>query len=122
MYPSKNQENYSWNFLLIQVILKKLREASTWGIVDGVTTNPSLIAKTGRTQHEVINDIVNLIDGSISAEVLSTEKEGMLQEAATLAEIHPNVVIKLPLTVDGLLRVKNSQRKTLKQMSLFVSP
>ena len=66
--------------------IEEIKEASTWGIIDGVTTNPSLIAKTGRTQHDVINDIVKLIDGPISAEVLSTDKEGMLKEAATLAK------------------------------------
>ena len=94
--------------------IEEIREASTWGIVDGVTTNPSLIAKTGRSQHEVINDIVKLIDGPISAEVLSTDKDGMLKEAATLAEIHPNVVIKLPLTVDGLAACKELSKKNIK--------
>jgi transaldolase len=94
--------------------IEEIKESSTWGIVDGVTTNPSLIAKTGRTQHEVINDIVKLIDGPISAEVLSTDKDGMLKEASTLAEIHPNVVIKLPLTIDGLAACKELSKKNIK--------
>jgi len=94
--------------------IEEIKEASTWGIVDGVTTNPSLIAKTGRTQHDVINDIVKLIDGPISAEVLSTDRDGMLKEAATLSEIHPNVVIKLPLTVDGLAACKELSKKNIK--------
>lgn len=94
--------------------IEEIKEASTWGIVDGVTTNPSLIAKTGRSQHDVINDIVKLIDGPISAEVLSTDKEGMLKEASTLAEIHPNVVIKLPLTIDGLAACSELSKKNIK--------
>ena len=74
------------------------------GIVDGVTTNPSLIAKTGRSQEDVIK-YVNIIDGPISASN-ATDKDGMLKEASALSEIHPNVVIKLPLTVDGLAACK----------------
>lgn len=94
--------------------IEEIKEASKWGIVDGVTTNPSLIAKTGRSQHDVIHDIVKLIDGPISAEVLSTEKDGMLKEAASLSEIHPNVVIKLPLTIDGLAACKELSEKNIK--------
>ena len=94
--------------------IEEIKEASTWGVVDGVTTNPSLIAKTGRTQHEVINDIVQLIDGPISAEVLSIDAAGMLAEADELAKIHDNVVIKLPLTIDGIAACKELSKKGIK--------
>lgn len=94
--------------------IEEIKESATWGIVDGVTTNPSLIAKTGRSQEDVIKDIVNIIDGPISAEVISTDKEGMLKEASALSEIHPNVVIKLPLTVDGLAACKVLSSKGIK--------
>ena len=81
--------------------IDEIREASKLGIVDGVTTNPSLIAKTGIPQKKVILDICEIIDGPISAEVISTEYEGMIQEGMELAKIHNNVVIKLPLTENG---------------------
>ena len=94
--------------------IEEIREAAKWGIVDGVTTNPSLIAKTGRSQADVIKDIVQLVDGPISAEVLSTDTKGMLEEANNLAEIHPNIVIKLPLTIDGLAACKELTARNIK--------
>lgn len=89
-------------FFIDTGIVEEIEKAMELGIVDGVTTNPSLIAKSGRTQAEVIKDICQLVDGPISAEVISTKKAGMLAEAEELAAIHPNVVIKLPLTQDGI--------------------
>ena len=83
-------------------IVSEIEEAAKWGIVDGITTNPSLIATTGKTQRDVITEISRSIDGPISAEVLSTDSEGMLKEAFELAKIHQNVVIKLPLTIEGI--------------------
>ncbi len=93
-------------FFLDTGIIDEIKEAMHWGIVNGVTTNPTLIAKSGRTQEEVIKEIVTLIDGPISAEVISTDKAGMLKEAESLAKIHDNVVIKLPLTIDGISACK----------------
>lgn len=86
--------------------VEEIKAAAKWGFVDGVTTNPSLIAKTGRTQEDVITEICGIIDGPISAEVISTEREAMIKEGAELAKIHPNVVIKLPLTEDGISACK----------------
>ena len=80
----------------------ELKSAFATGFVDGVTTNPSLIAKSGRDFKEVIAEICGMTDGAVSAEVASTEFEMMLKEADVLAAIAPNVVIKLPLTWDGL--------------------
>ena len=83
-----------------------LRDLATTGLVDGVTTNPSLIAKSGRTMLEVIKEICDLIPGPISAEVASTKADGMLAEGRKLAAIAPNVVVKAPLTRDGLIAVQ----------------
>jgi transaldolase len=82
--------------------LDELRTAAEWGIVDGVTTNPSLIAKEGRPIADQIRKICEIIDGDISAEVVSTKAVEMLPEGRQLAAIHPNVVVKLPLTRDGI--------------------
>ena len=86
--------------------INEIKTASTWGIVDGVTTNPSLIASTGKKQVDVIKEISEIIDGPISAEVISTEKDEMLKEAESLVKIHDNIVIKLPLTMDGISACK----------------
>lgn len=77
-----------------------------WGVVYGVTTNPSLIAKSGRTQAEVIPEIAKLVSGPVSAEVISTDCEGMVAEARQLVKIADNVVVKIPCIADGLKAVK----------------
>lgn len=77
-----------------------------WGVVYGVTTNPSLIAKTGRTQAEVIPKIAKLVEGPVSAEVISTEWQGMVEEARKLVQIAENIVIKIPCIPEGLKAVK----------------
>src|SRR3954454_2743558 len=82
--------------------LDELRKAADWGIVDGVTTNPSLIAKEGKPIEEQIARICDIVDGDISAEVVSTVAEDMVSEGRKLAAIHKNVVVKLPLTRDGI--------------------
>lgn len=87
-------------------MVEEIREAAKWGVIDGVTTNPSLIAKTGRTQEDVIKEICEIVDGPISAEVIALDTEGMIKEGAELAKIHKNVVIKLPLTEEGIAACK----------------
>lgn len=82
--------------------LDELRKGADWGIVDGVTTNPSLIAKEGIPLEEQIRRICEIVDGDVSAEVVSTDHEGMVAEARTLAKIHKNIVVKVPLTRDGI--------------------
>lgn len=74
--------------------IDEIREANTWGIIDGVTTNPSLIAKEGRNLQEVINEICSIVDGPISAEVISLEADKMVEEAMELVKLHKNIVIK----------------------------
>ena len=84
----------------------KIKQYVDWGVVYGVTTNPSLIAKSGRTQAEVIPEIAALVSGPVSAEVISTECAGMVEEARKLAKIAENVVIKIPCIPEGLKAVK----------------
>src|SRR5207245_1365094 len=78
------------------------REAQSWGILDGVTTNPSLVAKTGRDFESVLREICSIVDGPISAEVVSTDASGMVEEGERLARLHRNVVVKCPMTPEGL--------------------
>lgn len=82
--------------------IEEIKEASTWGVISGVTTNPSLIAKEGRRLEDVISEITALVDGPISAEVTEGTAESMITEARVLAEINKNIVIKLPMTLDGV--------------------
>lgn len=84
----------------------EIREAQKMGLLDGVTTNPSLIAKTGRKFREVIAEICEIVDGPISAEVVSTDFDGIVKEAKDLAAIHKNIVVKIPLIVEGLKAVR----------------
>jgi transaldolase len=80
-----------------------LKDLAATGLVDGVTTNPTLIAKTGRPMLQVIAEICDLVEGPVSAEVAATESQGMLAEGRKLASVAPNVVVKVPLTRDGLI-------------------
>ena len=86
--------------------VEEIKQYVDWGVVYGVTTNPSLIAKSGRTQAEVIPEIAALVSGPVSAEVISTECTGMVEEARKLAKIASNVVIKIPCIPEGLKAVK----------------
>ncbi|WP_299448342.1 fructose-6-phosphate aldolase [uncultured Phascolarctobacterium sp.] len=86
--------------------VEEIAQYVDWGVVYGVTTNPSLIAKSGRTQAEVIPEIAALVDGPVSAEVISTDCAGMVEEARKLARIAANVVIKIPCIAEGLKAVK----------------
>jgi transaldolase len=93
-------------FFIDTADVAEIKKALALGVCDGVTTNPSLVAKTGRSFAEVLKEIVSLVPGPISAEVTATEAEGMLREARQLAKFGPQVVIKVPLIVEGLKAVK----------------
>src|SRR6266699_3810049 len=80
----------------------EIREAASWGVLDGVTTNPSLVAKTGRDFETVLHEICALVDGPVSAEVVSTDAPGMVEEGIRLARIHKNIVVKCPMIPEGL--------------------
>lgn len=94
--------------------MDEIREINEWGILSGVTTNPSLIAKEGRDFKEVVKEITAIVDGPISAEVVSMEVQGMMKEAEELAAIHPNIVIKIPMNAEGLKAVKTCAQKGIK--------
>lgn len=86
--------------------VEEIRKAAQWGVVSGVTTNPSLVAREKRDYREILEEICALVDGPISAEVLSLDAEGMVKEARELAKIHPNIVIKIPMLPAGTEAVK----------------
>ena len=89
-------------FFIDTADVEEIRAAHDMGLVDGVTTNPSLVAKSGRDFKEVITEITTIVDGPISAEVIALDLDGMLREARELAKIHPNIVVKVPMTAEGL--------------------
>ena len=89
-------------FFLDTANLDELRKGAAWGIVNGVTTNPSLIAKEGKPIEEQVRRICDIVNGPISAEVVATEFDGMVKQAHELSAIHPNIVVKVPLTRDGI--------------------
>jgi len=101
-------------FFIDTADVNEIREAHSLGLVDGVTTNPSLIAKSGRKFEDVIKEIVSIVDGPISAEVVSLEHDGMIKEALELAKIHSNIVIKLPMCAEGLKATKTLTEKGIK--------
>ena len=94
--------------------VEEIRKANDMGVICGVTTNPSLIAKEGRNFEEVVREITDLIDGPISAEVISLDSEEMIREAVELAKIHNNIVIKIPMTDEGLKAVKVLKNENIK--------
>jgi len=86
--------------------IDEIVEINQWGVICGITTNPSLIAKEGRDFKEVVREIADIVDGPISAEVIALDKENMVREARELVKIHPNIIIKIPMTKEGLKAVK----------------
>ncbi|WP_294797142.1 fructose-6-phosphate aldolase [uncultured Fenollaria sp.] len=92
----------------------EIREIAEWGVVDGVTTNPSLIAKEKRDFKEVVTEITGIVDGPISAEVVSLKHDEMIEEAKELAKIHKNIIIKVPMTEEGLIAVKELHAMDIK--------
>ena len=110
-------------FFIDTANVKEIREAASLGVVDGVTTNPSLIAKEGRDFREVIDEICQVVDGPISAEAVSLKADEMIVEAEGLAKIHRNIVVKLPMTKDGMKATKALAEKGIRvNMTLVFSP
>jgi transaldolase len=101
-------------FFIDTADVNEIREAHALGLVDGVTTNPSLIAKSGRKFKDVIKEITAIVDGPISAEVIALDAEGMVKEAKELVKIHKNIVIKVPMTPEGLKTTKQLSAKGIK--------
>jgi len=110
-------------FFIDTANIDEIKEAHSMGMVDGVTTNPSLIAKEGRDFEEIIKEICDIVDGPISAEVISLEADGMISEARDLAKIHSNIVVKIPMTVDGLKATRRLSEEGIKtNVTLIFSP
>ena len=101
-------------FLIDTANIEEIKEANELGVICGVTTNPSLIAKEGRDFIEVVKEISTIVDGPISAEVISLDHKGMVEEADKLSKIHKNIVIKLPMTLEGLKATKILSQKGIK--------
>lgn len=103
--------------------VEEIRKANEMGVICGVTTNPSLIAKEGRVFKEVVAEIASIVDGPISAEVISLEADKMVEEALELSKIHKNIVIKIPMTEEGLKTVSILSKKGIKtNVTLMFSP
>ena len=103
--------------------IEEIKKASDLGVICGVTTNPSLIAREGRDLTEVINEICSIVDGPISAEVMSLEAKGMVEEGIKLATINKNIVIKIPMCEEGLKATKELTSKGIKtNVTLIFSP
>ena len=110
-------------FFIDSADVKEIKEAASWGLVDGVTTNPSLIAKEGRPVAEQVRMICDIVDGDISAEVVATEAEAMIKEGEKLAGIHPNIVVKCPLMVEGLKATRALSQRGIKiNVTLIFTP
>lgn len=101
-------------FFIDTANVEEIRQANELGVICGVTTNPSLIVKEGRDFIEVIKEITSIVDGPISAEVISLDHEGMVKEAEKLSQIHKNIVIKIPMTEEGLKAVNILSKKGVK--------
>jgi transaldolase len=110
-------------FFIDTANIEEIKEAAQLGILDGVTTNPSLVAKEGMDFLELLNEIVQLVDGPISAEVVSTDYDGIMKEAHDLAKINDNIVVKVPLIKEGLKAVKSLSSQGIKtNVTLCFSP
>ena len=103
--------------------IEEIRDAAAMGVIDGVTTNPSLVAKTGRPFKDVIVDICEVVDGPISAEVIATDYDGIVKEARHLAAMHENIVVKVPLIAEGLKAVRTLSDEGIRiNVTLCFSP
>lgn len=110
-------------FFIDTASISEIKEAASLGVLDGVTTNPSLIANEGKDFRKLLEEICAIVDGDISAEVVSTDVEGMMKEARDLHKIHKNIVVKVPLIKDGLKAVKRLKQEGIRtNVTLCFSP
>jgi len=110
-------------FFIDTANIDEIKEAHSMGMVDGVTTNPTLIAREGGDFQTIIKEICSIVDGPISAEVISLEADGMVKEARELAKIHDNIVIKIPMTIDGIKATRTLTEENIKtNVTLIFSP
>jgi len=110
-------------FFIDTANVREIKEAWELGIIDGVTTNPSLISKENRKPQELLKEICEIVDGPVSAEAISLDAENMIKEAKELAKIHKNIVVKIPMTKDGLKAVKALSNLNIRtNVTLVFSP
>ncbi len=110
-------------FFIDTANIDEIKEANDMGMVDGVTTNPSLVAKEGRDFEELIKEICEIVDGPVSAEVISLDTKGMVKEARHLAALHDNIVVKIPMTVNGIKATRQLSEQGIKtNVTLVFSP
>lgn len=110
-------------FFIDTANIDEIREAASYGILDGVTTNPSLVSKEGKNLKELLNEIIKIVDGPISAEVVPTDYDGIIKEAEDLSKIHKNIVVKVPLIKEGIKAVKTLSEKGINtNVTLCFSP
>jgi len=110
-------------FFIDSANLSEIKEVKAQGLIDGVTTNPTLVAKEGREFKKLIYEICEVVDGPVSAEVVSTEEEGMIKEAGELIKIHKHVVVKIPMIPEGLKAVRRLSQEGVKiNVTLIFSP
>jgi len=100
--------------------LEEIRQAQAWGILDGVTTNPTLLAREKGPFREILRRICEVVDGPVSGEVVSLDAEGMIREATELAQIHHNIVIKIPITLEGLQAIRGLTQKGIRTNTTLV--
>jgi len=100
--------------------LEEIRQAQAWGLLDGVTTNPTLLAREKGPFREILRRICEVVDGPVSGEVVSLDAEGMIREATELAQIHPNIVIKIPITLEGLQAIRVLTQKGIRTNTTLV--
>jgi transaldolase len=125
LYSGNDIGGYTMKFFLDTANLDEIRDAASIGILDGVTTNPTLVSKVGEQKgfKELVKEICEIVNGPVSAEVISTDIERMLDEARDLAEIHPHVVVKMPITEDGIRATKIVSDEGIKvNVTLVFSP
>ncbi len=110
-------------FFIDTARIEEIKEAASLGILDGVTTNPSLVSKTGKDFRKLLDEILEIVDGPVSAEVISTDYEGIVKEGRELSAIHKNIVVKVPLIKEGLKAVKTLSDEGVKtNVTLCFSP
>jgi transaldolase len=110
-------------FFIDTANIDEIREAAALGILDGVTTNPSLVSKEGKDFRKLLDEILKIVDGPVSAEVISTDYEGIVKEGRDLSKIHKNIVVKVPLIKEGLKAVKTLTSEGIKvNVTLCFSP
>jgi transaldolase len=107
-------------FFLDTANIDEIRNAAEYGLIDGVTTNPSLVSKEGRDFKEILLEISKIVDGPISAEVVSTDASGILREAYELAKIHKNIVVKVPMIKEGMKALKQLSKEGIKTNTTLV--